>query len=211
MRLQVRALIALFLTAFPVTSAFAFERDGRAFSIYWGQGVDSDLLKMPGDLLRGDLVFESSYLIAASYIEPVSTPAPVQTVFDWLRVPGTSTAVEGIVVKHYGLQRNWEVNLAYLLRFRGWDLGPVSAKPGVGIGLSYALGRPSFEDGPIDDPERRYRFQSYQAYEIEWGLARQPGVSLFTRVHHRSGIYGLIAPRRVGSNFVTVGLRFHQW
>jgi len=211
MRLLQPALVVLFLAGFPVTSAFALERGGRALSIYWGQGVDSDLLQLPGDLLRGELIFESSYLTAVSFIEPLATPAPIQSVFDWARIPSTTTAVEGIAVKHSGLQQNWEVNLAYLLRFRGWDLGPITAKPGFGIGLSYAFGTPSYEDGPSGDPERRYRFQSYQAYEIEWGLARRQRVSLFTRVHHRSGIYGLIAPRRVGSNFVTVGLRFHQW
>jgi hypothetical protein len=29
-----------------------------------------------------------------------------------------------------------------------------------------------------------------------------------TRIHHRSGVYGLIAPSGVGSNFVVAGLRY---
>lgn len=33
-------------------------------------------------------------------------------------------------------------------------------------------------------------------------------LSVITRVHHRSGVYGLIAPQRVGSNFMVFGIRY---
>jgi hypothetical protein len=33
-------------------------------------------------------------------------------------------------------------------------------------------------------------------------------LSITTRIHHRCGFYGVIAPRRVGSNFVAVGVRY---
>jgi hypothetical protein len=86
----------------------------------------------------------------------------------------------------------------------------VTLRAGFSIGASYAFGTPSYEDGPKSDPDKRYRFQNYNAYEIEWGVKRFPAVSLVTRLHHRSGAYGLIAPRRVGSNFVTAGVRW-EW
>jgi hypothetical protein len=208
MRILERTLAILLLAIVLTAHAHALDGSPRAISLYWGQGVDSDLLELPGDFLNNELIYEASYLTALSYLKPLPTPAPLQSVFDWLYLPGTRTALEGIVVKHYGLQDNWEANLAYYLQFRGWDLGPITARPGVGIGLSYALGTPSYEDGPIDDPDRRYRFQSFQAYEIEWSVRQSGRIALFTRIHHRSGIYGVIAPRRVGSNFVTAGLRF---
>ncbi len=208
MRILERTLAISLLASVLTTHAQALEGSPRAISLYWGQGVDSDLLEMPVDFLSNDLIYEASYLTALSYLQPLPTPQAVQSLFDTLYIPGTRTALEAIVVKHYGLQENWEANLAYFLQFRGWDLGPITARPGVGIGLSYAFGTPSYEDGPIDDPERRYKFQSFQAYEIEWSARQSARIALFTRVHHRSGIYGVIAPRRVGSNFVTVGLRF---
>ena len=34
-------------------------------------------------------------------------------------------------------------------------------------------------------------------------------LSVVTRIHHRSGAYGLFAPRGSGSNFLAVGLRLH--
>jgi hypothetical protein len=188
-------------------AAHALDRDAPAFFIYRGQGVDSDLLQMPEYLITGDLIFEPSYLTALGFIWPLRTPGPIQAMFDGFRVPDTRTGVETIVVKHDGLQDNWEADLAYMLRFRGWEAGGLTVRPGFAIGLSYAFGTPSYEDGPKGDPERRYRFQSFQAYEFEWGLKDHGRAALITGVHHRSGMYGLIAPRRVGSNFVTLGVR----
>jgi hypothetical protein len=43
---------------------------------------------------------------------------------------------------------------------------PIAARFGLGIGLSYALGTPSYEDGPSDDPARRYKLQNFNNYEL---------------------------------------------
>ncbi|GAC1604101.1 MAG: hypothetical protein NVS3B2_09260 [Ramlibacter sp.] len=66
---------------------------------------------------------------------------------------------------------------------------------------------PTYEDGPDSDPTRRYRFQNFTAIELEGGLNQLPETSLVARIHHRSVLYGLIAPKHVGSNFLTVGIR----
>ena len=65
------------------------------------------------------------------------------------------------------------------------------------------------EDGPADDPSRRYPTQVLILLEAEWSWDSLPQVALVTRVHHRSGAYGTIAPSGVGSNFVAAGLRYH--
>jgi hypothetical protein len=44
------------------------------------------------------------------------------------------------------------------------------------------------------------------AFEIDFGRSDSKW-SVPVRIHHRSGVYGLIAPRKVGSNFITIGLR----
>jgi hypothetical protein len=74
--------------------------------------------------------------------------------------------------------------------------------------LSYAFGTPVYEDGPKNEPDRHYRLQMLALFEVEWRLRDVENVSLVTRIHHRSGVYGLIAPRHVGSNFLAAGLRF---
>jgi hypothetical protein len=197
------ALLALLLPF----SVHALDASRPAVSIYQGQGVDSNLMDLPGNAVQGDLVWDSTYLTGIGYLHPLPTPRLMQSLFDTVRLSETRTAAEVIVVKHYGLQHNWEANLAYMLRFPQLQTSYVSVRAGVGLGFSYAFGTPSYEDGPKFDPERRYRWQNYNAYELEWTLPAFPRTALLTRIHHRSGIYGIIAPRRVGSNFLTLGVR----
>ncbi len=178
-----------------------------ALTLYAGQGVDADLLEVPGRLLQGDLDYEGSYFSAVGYGMPLPPPRVLKSLLGWL-VDEPYTGMEFISVKHWGLQNNWEADLAYVIGTPAAEIGPLRVRFNFALGLSYAFGTPSYEDGPIDDPDRRYRFQNYNAYELVWGLVDLPRVHLVTRIHHRSGIYGLIAPRHVGSNFVTLGLRF---
>ena len=179
-------------------------------TVYTAQGVDSDLLDFPGDLFSGSLDSESSYFTGIGYQHGTATPGWLANAFGWMNVEGITTAVELVAVQHRGLQDNFEANLAYAIRSPYARLGPLTLRAGFSIGASYAFGTPSYEDGSTNNPDKRYRFQNYNAYELEWGLWRYPGVSLVTRLHHRSGMYGLIAPRRVGSNFVAAGIRV-QW
>jgi 2-polyprenyl-3-methyl-5-hydroxy-6-metoxy-1,4-benzoquinol methylase len=43
--------------------------------------------------------------------------------------------------------------------------------------------------------------------EVIGHIDKEDKDSVFLRLHHRSGVYGLIAPQHVGSNFITIGLR----
>ena len=45
------------------------------------------------------------------------------------------------------------------------------------------------------------------AVEAEFKHASLPGVAVVPRIHHRSGVFGLIAPKTSGSNFIGVGVR----
>ncbi len=202
------ALLGILGPALAGGPAEAAAPQASAVTLYQGQGVDANLLTLLPDLFSGELRFEKTYFTAVGYYRPLETPRMLQSVFDFLHVPETDTGLELIAARHYGLQHNGEVDAAYLLRFSGLQLSSVIVRFGMGFGLSYALGRPSYEDGSVENPGKRYRFQYYGAYELEWGLASAPRISLVTRIHHRSGIYGVIAPPRVGSNFLTLGLRY---
>lgn len=182
--------------------------DRPAVTIYQGQGVDTNLRELLPELVTGKLNFDETYFTGLGYFHPLPTPYVMQRVFDFLWIPNTRTGLEAIVVKHYGMQHNWEADLAYTFRFAELSICSLTLRFGVGFGLSYALSTPHYEDGPRDNPDKRYQFQNYDAYEIEWGIASFPRIGLVTRIHHRSGVYGLIAPSHVGSNFLTLGLRF---
>jgi hypothetical protein len=203
-----RAIMCLMSSVLAGAAAYAGPVQAPAVTVYQGQGVDSNLVDVFPKLFGGDLRYEKAYFTAFGYYHPLETPRGLQWVFDVLHIPETDTGFELIAARHRGLQRNWEVDAAYALRFNRLHVSLLSVRFGVDLGLSYSLGRPTYEDGPIGEPDRRYRFQHYGAYELEWGIAPAPHVSLVTRIHHRSGIYGVIAPRRVGSNFMTLGLRY---
>jgi hypothetical protein len=203
-------LLAVILVSILFAPAVhASDTDHRPFlTFYAGQGVDSNLVDIFPRMFKGDLDFDDTYLFALGYFRPHANPEILQKTFDLLWIPNTRAGWEFVAGKHDGLQHNWETNVAWQLRFAPLRLYQLNVRPGVGLGLSYALGRPSYEDGPQDDPEKRYRFQNFNTYELEWSLSSAPRIAMVTRIHHRSGIYGIIAPRRVGSNFLTVGLRY---
>ena len=114
---------------------------------------------------------------------------------------------ETVLVKHFGLQYNAEVGAAYMLKTPDLELGELGVNFGAGAGLSYAVGNPTYEDGSDNEPQRRYRTQFLALFDLDWHLIGSDNLSLITRVHHRSGVYGLIAPRHVGSNFLAIGIR----
>ena len=179
-----------------------------AVTVYGGQGADHNLREIPSVIARGDIDWEKSYFVGVGLGK--TGPKLGQSVG---MLQGTPLAelrqdYELLLLKHHGLQDNAELGAAYLLRTPDLHLGPVGVNLAAGTGLSYAMGNPSYEDGPKDDPDRRYRFQLLALFELEWKLRDVDALTLTTRVHHRCGVYGVIAPSHVGSNFMTVGLRY---
>lgn len=154
-----------------------------------GQGVDHDLLEIPGRLVSLDR--EGSFLKGFAVAHDAA---------------GADARVrwhgEVFLGDHTGLQRLTEASLT-----GGVMVLPLpSTAPWLelrcGIGLSHAFGTPTYEDGPRDDPGRRYRTQLGLVIDLTGRPSGWAGWGIGFRVHHRSGAYGLIAPRRVGSNFV---------
>jgi hypothetical protein len=96
---------------------------------------------------------------------------------------------------------------ALVWRSRELDLPATRARVNfaVGEGISYALSRPTFEG--LENNERPRKFLNYLAFEAEISHPALAGVSLVSRLHHRSGIFGLIAPQGSGSNILGLGLR----
>lgn len=113
-------------------------------------------------------------------------------------------------LQHYGLQSHFEVTAALVIRGgEGCVLDALCVAFAFGEGVSRTLSQPAYEKGPGG---RRgvgsVRFQNHLMFELEWTVAPLPELHLLTRLHHRSGVYGLISPRRTGSNYLGVGLRY---
>jgi hypothetical protein len=208
----VPAILSLTLgSLLPAAQAQEIKKSDRLFdsvSLYAGQGVDLNLRQVPRAIFSGDWREESSYFWGASLGKTVDT---LGGSIDFLRdtpLQNFSHGYEAILLKHHGRQHNAELAGAYLLRTPNLEVGPLRVNFAGGAGLSHAFGTPSYEDGPADDPSRRYRTQFLALFEFEWGWDSLPNLSIVTRIHHRSGVYGVIAPRHVGSNFMVAGLRY---
>jgi hypothetical protein len=191
-----------------LSASHAADTAQQSVTFYHGHGVDADLLGIPKQIFQGDVKWEDSYFEGVSYAQSMPMPDLLNRALDWVYLSDSTLRLEGLLIQHRGMQHNLETSFAYMLHTDYLELSGLRLRAGAGLGLSYAFGTPTYEDGPKDNPEKRYRFQNYNAYEIESSLADYPNLALAFRVHHRSGMYGVIAPRHVGSNFLTLGLRY---
>jgi hypothetical protein len=122
-------------------------------------------------------------------------------------IDGGSIEVEAQFGQQFGRQRHQEATLALVWRSREITLPATRASINfaIGEGLSYALSRPTFEG--LENDQQPRKFLNYLAFEAEVSHPALPGISLVPRLHHRSGIFGLIAPQGTGSNILGLGLR----
>jgi hypothetical protein len=161
---------------------------------YGSQWVNADLLEIPERAVTGRLTAEDAYFVGAG-LSRVIVPS-----FS-IPLPGTDAALngnrielEGQVLRHSLMFRTGQIPL----------FGGVSFNLAFGEGLSYASERPNLEGSLRVEPSR---FLNYLAVEAEFSHASLPGVYFVPKIHHRSGIFGLIAPRESGSNFIGAGIR----
>jgi hypothetical protein len=177
-------------------------------SVFTAQGADHNLPELPEVILQGDLEWEPSYFTSVNMTKDFGRLGERSEAIEKTFFRSIEQSVEVLWAQHHGLQNNGELGAAYMLRTPNLNMGPVTVNAASGVGLSHAFGTPSYEDGPLANPSKRYRTQLLALFEVEWRIRKLENFSLVTRVHHRSGAYGLIAPRNVGSNFLAVGIRY---
>ena len=177
------------------------------FTLFRGQGADTNFLEIIPDIVSGDLIMDPTFFWGLNYSDTIQNRGN-----NWftrlLRRNNISTGWETQITKHTGLQDNYEAHLAILLRTRNFQPGPLNINYAAGIGPSYAFSIPTYEDGPDGQPNNgEDKFESFMTFEIESSLQSLPEWKIPIRIHHRSGIYGLVAPPKVGSNFFAIGIR----
>lgn len=176
--------------------------------IYAAQGADHNLPELPGVILQQEIEWEPSYFTAIAINRTRGTLGGSFTFLKESPFRNVQHGYEIVFAQHHGLQKNAELGVALTLRTADLNLGPIAINAGSGIGLSHAFGTPTYEDGSFANPDKRYKTQLLVLFDLEWKFRKLENFSLVTRVHHRSGAYGLIAPRNVGSNFLALGVRY---
>jgi len=116
--------------------------------------------------------------------------------------------LEGQIAKHLSGQHHWEFNAVLVARWISFPWNDVlKTSFALGEGLSLASETPAFEEKY--QGEKTNPLLNYLMLELTFALPRQPRWSLVTRIHHRSGIYGLINDTHGGSNALGLGIRYH--
>jgi hypothetical protein len=109
------------------------------------------------------------------------------------------------VYKHFGDQDHWEFTGSVNLR---WVVFPwnryIETTAAIGEGLSWATQIPALEKA---DPTNSDNSQllNYILLEVTFAIPESPW-SLVTRIHHRSGAWGLLG--HSGSNILEAGIRY---
>ena len=158
----------------------------------------AELLK--GNLSDGSLLysgFEDSYLVALALAKRV---ASYQDKID--------LEVEGQTVKHFGDQNHWEFNGLAAIRWLPlpWDKY-IDTSFAAGTGLSYATEIPKVELRRRGE-DQAAQLLVYLMLELAFNLPQAENWSLVTRLHHRSGAFGLFSGVTGASNALGVGLKY---
>jgi hypothetical protein len=202
------ACLALYLFAPVPLLAQSAARDRTWFAtVYAGQWFSLSRPSPGQERGSQDAGFQDSYFVSALVNRVLVRELTTDFSFARALINGSSIELEGQIGRHFGLQDHGEVTLALLWRSRDLAIPLTDGRLNfaIGEGLSYALSRPTYE-GIVHGQEPR-KFLNYLAFEAEFSHPSLPGVSVVPRVHHRSGIFGVIAPQGSGSDFVGIGLR----
>jgi len=162
-----------------------------AFSLYWA--------RLTNGTLQETVTFETGFadadLVAGALSRRIGS---FRNYIDF--------ELEGQVARHFRDQDHWEFNGLVVARWLPfpWD-HIIDTSLAVGEGLSYATEVPELEARHHDETSK---FLDYLMFEIAFSLPSLPQWHLITRIHHRSGAYGLFDGVHGASNAWGVGLRY---
>jgi len=109
------------------------------------------------------------------------------------------------VLKHFGDQNHWEFTGSVNLRWVEFPWNKyVETSMAIGEGLSYATEIPALEKAASPNGENS-QLLNYILLEVTFAIPESPW-SLVTRIHHRSGVWGVFGDN--GSNILEAGIRY---
>lgn len=184
----VAVLANTFMSGKPVEA-----RDKWFFSLYGGQVSDTAF----NEIIRFNTQFEDYYLAAVALGKEL-----------WSYRDTVALEAEGQVVQHFKGKAHQEFNAVLSLRWLRFPWNAyLNTSIAFGNGISYATRDPEFEEKEADDHITSQTLY-YLMLEIAFALPSEPSWSIFTRIHHRSSVFGLIEGAFSASNYVCTGVRY---
>lgn len=188
--LNVFSAVLFFVLCHCVSVCFAKEDYLQSIVVY-GAKYTPDRL---ADIAVNDHGMEESYLVAIAWNREFSRS---------YRHLGWET--EAQVVKHFKGQQNLEANVLVSARWHRFPWNRhVKTTVAVGEGLSLASRKPKLEQ---EQKSKASALLNYLMFE----LTLAPPESRWywsTRIHHRSGVFGLFNGVHGGSNFIGSGIGY---
>ena len=193
MKLKIMIFLILFLSFSPF---FAHSEDSKDHHITLYGAVMTDGALAESAVLKASM--DRDFTFAA-----VTAGQKIGNLFDRI-----DFELEGQVVKHLAGQHHWEFNTLVVAR---WLLFPwndiIKTSFAVGEGLSLATETSAYEEKYHG--EKTNQSLNYLMIEFDFALPHDPRWSLVTRIHHRSGVYGLFNGVEGASNALGLGIRYH--
>jgi hypothetical protein len=167
-----------------------------ATTIYWGNYVETSMVDIFFDpIAPPDWEYQNDSLIATA----VSRNAG-----QWKRL---TFEPEIGIGQRYGKQDETELWAALFVRYHGfpWD-DYLTTTFALSTGLNWATGVSEIEQERARDGEGS-QLMHFVSPEITFALPSRPDVQLLFRIHHRSGVFGLVSDAWGGAQYGTFGFR----
>lgn len=198
--------IALTLGASPAAawspaSLFAPCEGDCAVSIYSGTYVENSMAKI--------LVTRPQFPTSWDYVDGDHLVATaISREAGWLWNNHVSLEPEVGIAQRFGRQQATEFWGALFFRYHGfpWD-GYVRTTVAVSTGLNWANELTDIERDRNQNDGEGSHWLHFLAPEVTFALPDHPDFELLFRLHHRSGIFGVINGANGGTQYGTVGLR----
>lgn len=171
-----------------------------SIGLYGGTLYKDNLLDLLPHALKGDTRSQNSHMAGVLLRRSLDNPGWVNAWGEWGGMP-VFTDIEFGAFHHNGLLHSDELVAAWRIGATGVQWRGLNVDVAGSFGLSHALNKPPY-DNPDHTDEKNYATLFYMSPEIALRHDALPGWSLALRLHHRSGIYGVVAPSHVGSNHV---------
>jgi len=146
------------------------------------------------------------YTFKADYVDSYIAALVVGKRF-WTYKEYIQFEAEAQAAKHWGIQDHFEFNGLVVLRWLPfpWD-EYLDTSLAIEEGISYATDFPVIEAEKHDEVSKTL---NYLMVELAFKVFDQPQWDIFSRFHHRSGVFGLFNDVSGGSNVVGVGVRVY--
>ena len=153
--------------------------------------VFSDIVSTPWDTRT-----DSIYLLSGSYNRRLTT------VLDHLDIE-----VEGGIGRRFGDNNSAEAYAALGLRWRQfpWNDFLTTSFAVYPIGPSYVA---NLSPAEVSKDGRSAHWLNYFSIELTFAAPSTPQFEVLFRLHHRSGVFGLIEGSTNGADFLSVGARY---